>query len=78
MLGCLLRGLGDDRHVQSPADCLSDFSQRHALFRDRVIPCARSTLLQCQPVETGSIEHVHRGPAVTPLPDICRDTFLAS
>ena len=41
MLGRLLGRHGDHRHLQAPADCLSDLSQRHALFGDRVIPGAR-------------------------------------
>ena len=78
MVGCLLGGLGDDRHLQAAADCVSDVSKRHALFGDRVIPGSRSSLLKRQPVEVGSIEQVHRGPAVEPVADIRRDTLLAS
>ena len=78
MLGCLLRGFGDDRYVQSSADCLCDLPQRHALFGDRVIPGPCGTLLHRQPVERGSIEHVHCRPAVAPIADVRRDTFLTS
>ena len=78
MLGSLLGGLGDDRHVQAPADYVSDLSQRHALFGDRVIPRSRGALLKREPVEGGSIEPVHRGPAVEPVAHIRRNTLLAS
>ena len=56
----------------------SDLSQRHTLFSDRVIPGSCGTLLERQPVETGSIEPVDRGPAVEPVADKRRDTLLAS
>src|SRR5437016_2660063 len=78
MLGCLLGGFGDDRYVQAAADCLSDLSQRHAFFGDRVIAGSRGTLLQHESVEMGRIEPVHGGPAVEPVADKRRDTFLAS
>ena len=83
MLRRRLRGHGDDRHFQTPADCLSDLSQRHALFVDRVIPGSRRlfiirALLQREPVERGSIQPMHRGPAVEPVAYIRRDTFFAS
>ena len=45
---CLLVGLGDDRHVQAPADYASDVSNRHALVADPVIPGSRRTLLEDQ------------------------------
>jgi hypothetical protein len=51
MLRCFLDGLGDDRHVQTLADCLSDLPERHTLFGDRVIPGSRTGLLQREPVE---------------------------
>ncbi len=79
VLACLLGGLGDDWHLQAPADCLSDLSNRHALFGDRVIPGSRfDALLKRQPVEASSIEQMHRGPAVEPVADIRRNTFLPS
>jgi len=37
MLGCLLGGLGDDRHIQAAADYVSDVSKRHALFGDPML-----------------------------------------
>ena len=36
MLDRLCGGHGDDRHLQTAADGVSDFSHRHALFGDRV------------------------------------------
>ncbi len=41
VLGCLLRGLADDRQVQTAADNASDLSERHALFRDPMISGSR-------------------------------------
>jgi hypothetical protein len=76
MAGCLLRRLGDDGHVQAPADYLSDVSHRHALVGDPVISGSRSTLLKHEPVEVCSIEPVHRGPAVEPLTHIRRNALF--
>ena len=76
MAGRLLRGLGDDRHVQAAADDLGDLSERHALVGDRVIPGPRRALLQRQPEETGRIEPVHRGPAVEPVAHVRRNALL--
>jgi len=55
MVGCLLGGPGDDRHVQASADDVSDVSDGHALVGDPVKPGSRGTLLKRQPVEMGSI-----------------------
>jgi hypothetical protein len=41
VLACLLRRLGDDRHLKASADDLSNLSKRHALFCDRVITGSR-------------------------------------
>jgi len=76
MVGCLLGGLGDDRHVQVPADYIGDFSNRHALVGDPVKPGSRGTLLKRQPEEMGSIEPVHRGPAVEPITHIGRNALF--
>jgi hypothetical protein len=56
MLSCLLGGFGDDRYVQTPADCVRDLSQRHALFGDRAIPGSCGSPLERELVEMGSIE----------------------
>src|SRR5271154_5108053 len=76
VLGCLLRRLGDDRHIQAPADDLRDLSKRYTLFCDRVIAGSSRSLLKRQPVEMSSIEPMRRGPAVKAVADIRRDTFL--
>ena len=75
MGGCLVRGLGDDRHVQAAADCESDLAERHTLLSDRVIPGSCGALLKCQPVETGSIEPVDRGPRLSPSPTNAETPF---
>jgi hypothetical protein len=49
VVGGLLRGLADDRHVQASADYVSNVSNRHALVGDRVIPGSRGTLLKRKP-----------------------------
>lgn len=77
MVGCLRGGLGDDRQVQAPANYFSDVSNRHDLVGDPVIPGSRGTLLRRQPEEVGSIEPVHRGPAVEPVTHIRRNALLA-
>jgi hypothetical protein len=76
MVSCLFRELGNDRHVQTATDDLSDLPARHSLFSDRVVPGARS-LLQREPIEVSGIEAVHCGPAVEPIADIRRNTFFA-
>src|SRR5271163_3200780 len=50
VLGCLLGGFGDYRHVDAPADRLGDVSQRHALLGDCVKPFSRNGLFERQPV----------------------------
>jgi hypothetical protein len=76
VLARLLGGLGDDRHLQTPANCLSDLSKWHALFCDRVIARSCRTFLQHQPVEMGGIEQVHGRKAVEAVANIGRDALL--
>src|SRR5260370_22034894 len=76
MVGRLLGGSGDDRHVQASADHAGDVPERHALVGDPVIFGSRGTLLQHESVEMGSIEPVHRGPAVEPVPHVRPNAFL--
>jgi hypothetical protein len=63
-------GLGDDWHLQSPTDSLSDLSNWHALFGDRVIPSSHNSLLQHQSIEPGSIKLMHRRQTVESVADI--------
>src|SRR6266566_4559579 len=77
VVGCFVGGLGDDRHVQTTADHVSDVSERHALIRDPMIPGSCKILLKHEPVKMSSIEPVHRGPAVKPVTDICRNALFA-
>src|SRR5437879_13668937 len=72
MVGSLRGSLADDRHVQAAADHAGDVAERHALFGDPMIARFRGTLLKREPVETGSIEPVHRGPAVEPVANLGR------
>src|SRR5580704_12149793 len=76
VLACFFSRLGDDRHLQAPADHLRDLSKRYTLFCDRVVAGSSRSLLKRQPVEMRGIEPVHRWPAVTSVADIRRDTFL--
>jgi hypothetical protein len=55
MLGCLIRGLADNRYIQATADYLGHPSNRHALFSDPVIPGPSGTLLKRQPVFRGIV-----------------------
>ena len=77
MACCLLGGLANDRHIQSSADDVSDVSRRDPLVGDPVVVGRGGALLQREPVETGSIEPVHCGPAVHPVAYIGRNTLLA-
>src|SRR5271154_1368664 len=77
MIGCLLARLADDRHVQTPSDDLSDLSSRYALIGHTVVPCTSRFSLEREPIEMSSIEPVHRGPAVEPIPDICGNALFA-
>src|ERR1700683_1037245 len=81
VLARLLRRLGDDRHLQPPADYLSDLSQRHYIFSNRVIPDSFriffGRLLQRQPVETRGIKSMRRRPAIEAIAHISRDALLA-
>src|SRR5580704_7304497 len=70
MVGCLLGGFRDDRHLEAAPDGLGDVAKRHALFGDGVIPGSRRGLLKRLPVEAGNVEHVRGGPAVEPVADI--------
>src|SRR5205809_3845844 len=73
VLGCFLRGLADDRNVETAPDNPGDLSKRHALFRDPMISGSRRTLLKYEPIKMSSIEPVHRGPVVEPFAHICRN-----
>jgi hypothetical protein len=73
MIGCLLRGPGDDWHVQAMADHHSGISGQYVLVGDRLIPGACGPVLKHEPVEMGSIEPVHGGPTVEPVDCIRRN-----
>ena len=73
---CLLRGLGDGRHIHAAADHASDVSKRNAFVADAVIADSCRTILQHEPVQTSRIEPVHRGPAVEPLTYVSRCSLL--
>src|SRR4029077_786538 len=75
--GRLLRRHAGDRHVQAAADHAGDLAERHALFRDPVIPGSRSALLERQPEQIGRIEPVHRGPAVASIAYIRGNALVA-
>src|SRR5271155_1741886 len=77
MIGGFLARLADDRYVQMPTDDLSDLSRRYALIGHAVIPCSDGTLLEHEPVETSSIEPMHRGPAVEPVAYKCGNALFA-
>lgn len=69
MVGGLIRGYRNDRHLQASADDFRNVAQRHSLFGNCVIPRACFQLLQRQPVETSRIEDVHTaGQRLRPSP----------
>src|SRR6202042_3042359 len=76
MIGCFLARLADDRYVQAPADCFSDRSSRYALVGHTVVPCSDGTVLEHEPVEMSSIEPMHGGPAIEPVPDKYGNTLF--
>ena len=71
MNSCLFGGFADHRNAQPSSDDFGYIPERNAFFCHPVKPgsCSRS-LLQCKPVQAGSIEPVHRGPAVESLATI--------
>src|SRR5258708_38842234 len=76
MGGCFFAGFADNRYIQMPADDLSNLSNRYALIGDAVISGCKGAFLNREPVQMSSIEPVHRGPAITTVPHIRRNTFL--
>ena len=77
MSGGLFRRDGDYRYAKSSTDGFSDVACGHSLFGDCVIPAPASAILERQPVQTGSIEEVGRGPAIEPIADVRRNALLA-
>src|SRR5438270_9764442 len=76
MRGCCLGRFADDRYIQATADCLSDLSSRYAFVGDAVIRGSSTTFLKHEPVEMSSIEPVHRGPAIEPVPYKCGNSLF--
>jgi hypothetical protein len=76
MAGCLLARLGHYGNVETPADYLSDLSNRSTFVGDSMKGSCCGGLLKNEPVEASSIEPVHCGPAVKPIAYICRDTLF--
>src|SRR5580704_6754366 len=76
MIGSCLVRFADDRYVQAMADCLSDLSRRYTLVGDAVIRGLSTTFLQHEPIEMSSIESVHRGPAIEPVPYKCGNALF--
>src|SRR5258705_5781304 len=76
MIGCFLSRLADDWYIQMPADDLSDLSSRYALVGHPVIACSDGTALENEPVEMGSIQAVHGGPAVEPVAYKCGNALF--
>ena len=76
MIGRFLARLPDDRYVQMSANDLSDLSSRYALVRHAVISGCSGAFLKREPVEMGSIEPMHRGPAVEPVAYKCGNALF--
>ena len=77
MVRCFLRRFGDDRHIEAPADYLSNFPERNTLIGNAVISSPGGTLFKRQPVELGGIEPMHRRPAIEPVTHVCRNAFFS-
>jgi hypothetical protein len=76
MIGSCFARLAGDRCVQAMADCPSDLSSRYALVGDAVIRGPSSTFLTHEPIEMSSIEPVHCGPAIEPVPYKCGNSLF--
>ena len=76
MVGCFLGCLADDRDAQALADHGCDLPERHALVGHPVIPASGRTFLQDKPVEVGSVEPMHGGPAVQTVANIGGNALL--
>src|SRR5579864_3820345 len=76
MIGCFIGRFADDRYVQTTTDCLGDLSSRYALVGDAVICGSSTTFFEHEPIEMSSIEPVHRGPAIEPVPYKCGNALF--
>lgn len=72
-----LESLADHRNVQPTTDHRSNLPKRDSFFRDRVISDPHVDPFKGEPVYSGGIEPVCYRPAVQPVADIRRNTFLA-
>ena len=68
MIGRLFGRFAGYRDIQAPADHLRDLAERYAFICDRVIAGSRRVLPEDEPVKTGGIQPVHRGPAIHAIP----------
>src|SRR5579871_632901 len=57
-------------HIQAAADGYGNIFQRHSLFRDRVIPGSRCALFERKSIESGSVDHMHGGPAIVSVANV--------
>jgi hypothetical protein len=55
VVGGFLRGLADDRHVQTAADHASDVSERHTFIGDPMIPGCRHDVWRTPRCESSSV-----------------------
>jgi hypothetical protein len=77
MVGGLFGRLTDHRHIQVSADYARDVADRHTFVGDRMIVGSGGSLFQHEPVQNGSVEHVHSGPAVESIANLRRNALLA-
>ena len=75
-MGRFFERLTDDRHLQTVTDDFGDLLKGYAFFSHAVITGPCSPFFQSEPEQMSSIEPVHCRPAVEPLADVCRSSFL--
>src|SRR6266404_8069179 len=76
VMGGCFRVLTDHRHLQTAADDLGDLPKGYAFFGHAVITGPCSPFFQSEPEQMSSIEPMHCRPAVEPLADVGRSSFL--
>jgi hypothetical protein len=76
VIGCLLQCLADDRYIQTSTDHLSDLEEPHTLIGNCMVARCHRTRLQHEPVESTSIQPMHRGPVVEPFTNVRRYTLF--
>ena len=75
-LGRLLGWLTHHGDAKAPTENLREVAEGDALLRDPVVRRPCGPLLERQPEETGHVQTMHRGPAVTAVAEVGRLSLL--